>query len=153
MNKNDTDIVGWMTVKGNHIPIRKGQTKADAMNAFLSENDSNDPFEKKSNPDKPEKAYGFANKERKNTKHHRNHVEELGFKDGDDYEQGAIFFWEKGEGKIYKGKRRDDFAKYNPKTQEYVVVDKMGNVKTFYKMTVKKFKHIQIQEGFEEWIE
>lgn len=152
MNKNDTDIVGWMTVKGNHIPIRKGQTKADAMNAFLSENDSNDPFEKKSNPEKPEKAYGFANKERKNTTHHQRHMKEMGFKNQDDYEHNAIFYWEKGEGTVYSGKRRDDFAKYNPKTQEYVVVDKEGNIKTFYKMTMKKFQDKKKQEGYEEWI-
>ena len=47
MNKNDTDIVGWMTVKGNHIPIRKGQTREQAMLTFLSEAEGGEPFAKK----------------------------------------------------------------------------------------------------------
>lgn len=47
MNKNDTDIVGWMTVKGNHIPIRKGQTREQAMLTFLSDAEGSEPFAKK----------------------------------------------------------------------------------------------------------
>lgn len=32
---NDDDIVSWITVKGNHIPIRKGQSKEDAVKSFI----------------------------------------------------------------------------------------------------------------------
>lgn len=32
----DDDIVGWFTVKGKHIPIRKGQTKGDAIKSAFS---------------------------------------------------------------------------------------------------------------------
>lgn len=31
----DDDIIEWITVKGNHIPIKKGQSKEDAINNFL----------------------------------------------------------------------------------------------------------------------
>ena len=43
--KNDNEIVDWMTVKGNHIPIRKGQTREQAMLTFLSEAEDDDLFE------------------------------------------------------------------------------------------------------------
>lgn len=31
----DDDIVSWITVKGNHIPIRKGQSKEDVVKSFI----------------------------------------------------------------------------------------------------------------------
>ena len=99
----------------------------------------------------PEKAYGFANKERKNTKDHKAHAKEMGFKNQDEYEQAAILFWEKGEGIIYQGKRRNDFAKYNKRTKQYIVVSTDGYIKTFYLMAVKKFKSKEKQEVYEKW--
>lgn len=38
---NDDDIVSWITVKGNHIPIRKGQSKEDAVKSFLEKKGDN----------------------------------------------------------------------------------------------------------------
>ena len=35
LNAKDEDIT-WITVKGNHIPIKKGQTEEEAFEAFLS---------------------------------------------------------------------------------------------------------------------
>lgn len=32
---DDNDIESWITVKGNHIPIKKGQSKEDAVKSFL----------------------------------------------------------------------------------------------------------------------
>lgn len=34
--KNSSDDVEWITVKGNHIPIKPGQTKEEAVKEFLS---------------------------------------------------------------------------------------------------------------------
>ena len=48
--KNDNEIVDWMTVKGNHIPIRKGQTREQAMLTYLSEVEDNEPFREKATP-------------------------------------------------------------------------------------------------------
>lgn len=39
LNSKDDDIK-WITVKGNHIPIKKGQTEDEAVKAFLSKVES-----------------------------------------------------------------------------------------------------------------
>jgi len=39
LNAKDDDIK-WITVKGNHIPIKKGQTEDEAVKAFLSKVES-----------------------------------------------------------------------------------------------------------------
>lgn len=41
MNSDD-DIKEWITVKGNHIPIKKGQTKEEAVKSFLDEKKKKD---------------------------------------------------------------------------------------------------------------
>ena len=56
------------------------------------------------------------------------------------------------DGAIYYGSRRDNFAKYNPKTQEYIIV-KDDYIKSFYKITQKQFEEYKKQEGYEEWKE
>lgn len=35
LDADDTEIESWITVKGNHIPIKKGQSKEDAVKSFL----------------------------------------------------------------------------------------------------------------------
>lgn len=35
MDADDPDIESWITVRGNHIPIKKGQTKEEAVKSFL----------------------------------------------------------------------------------------------------------------------
>lgn len=35
LDADDTDIEAWITVKGNHIPIKKGQSKEDAVKSFI----------------------------------------------------------------------------------------------------------------------
>ena len=35
LDANDNEIESWITVKGNHIPILKGQSKEDAVKAFI----------------------------------------------------------------------------------------------------------------------
>ena len=152
MDNKDTDIVGWMTVKGNHIPIRKGQSREEAMTTFLSGAKTDDPFKEKSTSRKPERAYGFVNKERKNTSHHQKHMREMGFKNQDEYERESIRFWEQGSGTIYQGKRRGDFAKYDANTKRFVVMSADGYVKSFYQIAPKKFEEKKKQEGYEEWI-
>lgn len=38
---SDNDIETWITVRGNHIPIMKGQTKAQAVEAFIESVEKN----------------------------------------------------------------------------------------------------------------
>lgn len=35
LDADDSDIESWITVKGNHIPIKKGQSKEDAVKSFI----------------------------------------------------------------------------------------------------------------------
>ena len=35
LDADDTDIEAWITVKGNHIPIKKGQSKEEAVKSFI----------------------------------------------------------------------------------------------------------------------
>ena len=56
MSVKDGDIVGWMTVKGNHIPIRKGQNKEEAMISFLSQADDSNLFQDRTKDIKDGKA-------------------------------------------------------------------------------------------------
>lgn len=44
----DDDIVSWITVKGNHIPIMKGQSKEDAVKSFLESKGNGGKTETKS---------------------------------------------------------------------------------------------------------
>lgn len=46
-NSNDDDIKEWITVRGNHIPILKGQTKEEAVESFLSKKNKEGQTEKK----------------------------------------------------------------------------------------------------------
>ncbi len=43
--KNSTDNIEWITVKGNHIPIKKGQTKEQAVKEFLKDKRNEVPVE------------------------------------------------------------------------------------------------------------
>ena len=36
LDAKDDDIESWITVKGNHIPIKKGQSKEDAVKSFIA---------------------------------------------------------------------------------------------------------------------
>lgn len=36
LDADDSDIESWITVKGNHIPIKKGQSKEDAVKSFIA---------------------------------------------------------------------------------------------------------------------
>lgn len=35
LDENNSEIESWITVRGNHIPIKKGQSKEDAVKSFL----------------------------------------------------------------------------------------------------------------------
>lgn len=100
---------------------------------------------------RPVEVTGFANNLRLTTSHHLNHAKEMGLANQKEYENAAKHFWNSENGVFYKGKRRNDFCKYDKSTNRYIVVDNDGVIKTFYKISLKKFEKIKIQEGFEEW--
>lgn len=156
MSKQDKDDIEWITVGGKHIPLgpkthSPNETKADPRVHVRSEDKI--PFDKSKGekPKLPKQVFGFG-KGRRDTKHHTRHMRDMGFRDAVEYEKTANRFWETGEGTTYYGNRRNNFAKYNPKTQEYVIVQG-DNVKSFYKMTQKQFEEYKKREGYEEWKE
>ena len=36
LDADDTEIESWITVRGNHIPIKKGQSKEEAVRNFIA---------------------------------------------------------------------------------------------------------------------
>lgn len=58
LDADDNEIESWITVRGNHIPIKKGQSKEDAVKSFIEKKGGN--AEKKSKPESKkdtEKSY------------------------------------------------------------------------------------------------
>lgn len=49
LDADDNEIESWITVRGNHIPIKKGQSKEDAVKSFIEKKGGN--AEKKSKPE------------------------------------------------------------------------------------------------------
>lgn len=97
----------------------------------------------------PKEAYGFLNKERLNTKHHRAHAKEMGFKNQDDYERAAIYFWERGDGTVYVSKLEKRFYRYNEKTQFCVSVSPDGIIHTFLLLKKRVLERIKKQEKWD----
>lgn len=54
---DDNDIESWITVKGNHIPIRKGQSKEEAVKSFIEKKGGESGSVKESSPKKPKSSY------------------------------------------------------------------------------------------------
>ena len=96
----------------------------------------------------PNEIFGFKTKKQKKTKHHQRHIYELGYKSETEYINGAKEFWKNGEGKVYYGKARNTFCKYNINTGEYLVIDKDDYLLTYYPMTEKQFENYKIQERY-----
>lgn len=86
---------------------------------------------------KPEQAYGFVGKDRKNTAHHKNHAKEMGFNNQDEYEREACRFFNSNEGELYYSERRDRFYRYDEKKGR-LVTSSNGVIHTFMPITKKK---------------
>lgn len=98
---------------------------------------------------KPEKAYGFANKERQNTKNHVSHAKEMGYKNQRDYERAAADFFNSSRGKLYYSELRERYYRYDEKTGE-LVVSSNGVIHTYLKRTKKEFQRAVKQDGLHE---
>ena len=97
----------------------------------------------------PEKAYGFANKERQNTKNHVSHAKEMGYKNQRDYEQAAADFFNSSRGKLYYSELRERYYRYDEKTGE-MAVSSNGVIHTYLKRTKKEFQRAVIQDKLDE---
>ena len=121
----------------------KGNLHDDSNGRFTNKNKQS-ALEKKYNDDlvpnttKPEKAYGFANNERKGTNHHKAHAKEMGFKNQDEYEKEACRFFNSDEGDLYYSERRKRFYLYDKKNKR-MCVSSDGIIHTFMVKTEKEF--------------
>ena len=97
----------------------------------------------------PEKAYGFANKERQNTKNHVNHAKEMGYKNQRDYERAAVDFFNSSRGKLYYSELRERYYRYDEKTGE-MAVSSNGIIHTYLKRTKKEFQRAVVQDKLDE---
>ena len=97
-------------------------------------------------PPLPTGISGFKDSKRKNTKHHKDHAKEMGFKNQDEYEKAALAFWKNGEGKYYFSKPRNSFYKYNEKTKEFLSVHVRGYTRTFMFKSKKAFEKLIREE-------
>lgn len=66
---------------------------------------------------KLEKATGFNRLE---TKHHKRHAKEMGFKNTKEYEKAAVEFFNSDRGKLYYSETRGKFYRYDEKTKLFV---------------------------------
>ena len=120
----------------------QGNLHDDNNGRFTSKNGTA-ALEKKYNDDlplnisKPEKAYGFANKERKKTAHHVAHAKEMGFKNQDEYERAACKFFNSNDGELYYSERRKRFYRYDAKKGR-IVASSNGIIHTFMPISAKK---------------
>lgn len=61
----DADDIEWITVRGNHIPIKKGQSKEDAVKSFLESKGGSSKTESKPESSKSEKQGSLKEKMQK----------------------------------------------------------------------------------------
>lgn len=77
-------------------------------------------------------AYGFVNKERKNSASHIRHAKEIGFKNQDDYERAAVEFFNSDKGKLYFDRKKDKYYRYEEKTRKVAICDREGFIHTYF---------------------
>lgn len=94
-------------------------------------------------------ALGFANKERRETYHHRTHAREMGYKNQKEYEQGGVDFFNSDRGKLYYSLKRKRFYRYDEKTGE-LAVSSNGVLHTYMRQPQKKFAEMIKQEKLYE---
>ena len=98
----------------------------------------------------PKEAYGFANKERLYTDHHRTHAADMGYTP-QEYEKAAIQFWNTSDGKLYYSFRRHNFCKIAKDNVTVCFCDSEGIVNTFYKYkNASRTKAMMIIEQLKE---
>lgn len=91
---------------------------------------------------KPEIAYGFKDKLRKNSAHHIEHAKEMGFKNQDEYEKAAVKFFNSKNGKLYYSTARSRFYRYDEKTGA-LATSSDGIIHTFMLISKQQFKKMQ----------
>ena len=141
-------LFGWAKENGIDIPLNADGT-ANIPKLFELYDEwrerNGDPKEAKSFP-KPPKAYSFN---RLNTKHHKDHSKEMGFKNTKEYEAAAVEFFNSDRGVLYYSEARNRYYRYEEKTGIFCV-SMDGVVNTFNIYSKKKFDLIKRQNKLHE---
>lgn len=141
-------LFGWAKENGIDIPLNADGT-ANIPKLFELYDEwrerNGDPKEAKSFP-KPPKAYSFN---RLNTKHHKDHAKEMGFKNTKEYEAAAVEFFNSDRGVLYYSEARNRYYRYEEKTGIFCV-SMDGVVNTFNIYSKKKFDLIKRQDKLHE---
>lgn len=135
------DRDGKFTDKG--AGVSEGKKLRKAVSIYSDEPDKDAPPEKLPIP---EKAVRFNRLE---TKHHRRHAKEMGFKNTRDYERAAVEFFNSDKGKLYYSQERKRWYRYDEKTQE-MAVSSDGIIHTFAKYPKRKFEKVKRQDKLDE---
>lgn len=91
---------------------------------------------------KLEKATGFNRLE---TKHHKRHAKEMGFKNTKEYEKAAVEFFNSDRGELSYSRSRKRWYRYD-KGSGYFASSSDGIVHTFYRLAEKKFRMKEKQD-------
>ena len=141
-------LFGWAKENAIDIPLNADGT-ANIPKLFELYDEwrerNGDPKEAKSFP-KPPKAYSFN---RLNTKHHKDHAKEMGFKNTKEYEAAAVEFFNSDRGVLYYSEARNRYYRYEEKTGIFCV-SMDGVVNTFNIYSKKKFDLIKRQDKLHE---
>ena len=141
-------LFGWAKENGIDIPLNADGT-ANIPKLFELYDEwrerNGDQKEAKSFP-KPPKAYSFN---RLNTKHHKDHSKEMGFKNTKEYEAAAVEFFNSDRGVLYYSEARNRYYRYEEKTGIFCV-SMDGVVNTFNIYSKKKFDLIKRQNKLHE---
>lgn len=141
-------LFGWAKENGIDIPLNADGT-ANIPKLFELYDEwrerNGDQKEAKSFP-KPPKAYSFN---RLNTKHHKDHSKEMGFKNTKEYEAAAVEFFNSDRGVLYYSEARNRYYRYEEKTGIFCV-SMDGVVNTFNIYSKKKFDLIKRQDKLHE---
>ena len=145
-SEHPRDAKGRFTQKGKQAK-RKAilellKKKRDKINLqfFASKGSKRDFSNVPIDKNYPKIAYGFKNKELLTSPHHMLHMKELGYKNSNEYQRGAIDFWNGRKGKIFFSRARQRFYMYDEKTRLLVVIDKEGTIHTFYRARNGEFE-------------
>lgn len=141
-------LFGWAKENAIDIPLNADGT-ANIPKLFELYDEwrerNGDPSEAKSFP-KPPKAYSFN---RLNTKHHKDHAKEMGFKNTKEYEAAAVEFFNSDRGVLYYSEARNRYYRYEEKTGIFCV-SMDGVMNTFNIYSKKKFDLIKRQDKLHE---
>lgn len=141
-------LFGWAKENAIDIPLNADGT-ANIPKLFELYDEwrerNGDQKEAKSFP-KPPKAYSFN---RLNTKHHKDHSKEMGFKNTKEYEAAAVEFFNSDRGVLYYSEARNRYYRYEEKTGIFCV-SMDGVVNTFNIYSKKKFDLIKRQDKLHE---